>query len=281
MHIRTIDERTIHVAVRDMVIEASRKLPPDVYAAIETAMAQEVDDSAQEVLRQLLENADLARKVNLPLCQDTGAAVFFVERGEQVAIEDAGLNNILTAAMVEAYDVGFLRKSLCHPLTRKNTGNNTPAVIHTEVVLGDELRIQFMAKGGGSENMSRCTMLTPAQGWEGIKDFVVKRMAEAGPNPCPPTIVGVGIGGTFDLAPILAKKALFRSVGQAHADVEIAALEDELRSAINALGIGPMGLGGKTTCLDVKIEMHPCHIASLPVAVNVQCHSSRHRVVVL
>jgi fumarate hydratase subunit alpha len=169
---------------------------------------------------------------------------------------------------------------MCHPLTRKNTGDNTPPIIHSHVVPGDTLRIRFMAKGGGSENMSRVAMLKPAQGWPGIRDFVVRTMAEAGPNPCPPTVVGVGIGGTFDLAPTLAKKALFSPIGKRNPDPEIAKMETELLAAINDLGIGPMGLGGKTTSLDVKVEMHPCHIASLPVAVNVQCHSSRTKEVV-
>ena len=177
--------------------------------------------------------------------------------------------------MVEGYDKGYLRKSLCHPLTRKNTGDNTPSIIHTELVPGDKLKIRFMPKGGGSENMSKIAMLKPAQGWAGIKDFVIRTMAEAGPNPCPPTVVGVGIGGTFDLAPTLAKKALFRPLGTPNPDPELDAMEKELLAAINGLGIGPMGLGGRTTSLDVKIEMHPCHIASMPVAVNVQCHSHR------
>jgi len=276
-----INASEIHAAVRNMILDANRHLPQDVYQAFEDAETREESASALEVLRQLKENADLAAETGLPLCQDTGVAVFFVELGEDVIIEGGSLTQVLNDAMVEGYDKGYLRKSLCHPLTRQNTGNNTPAVIHTDVVPGDMLKIKYMAKGGGSENMSRCTMLTPAQGWEGIKDFVVRRMAEAGPNPCPPTIVGVGIGGTFDLAPTLAKKALFRPVGERNADPEIAALEEELLQAVNSLDIGPMGLGGKTTSLDVKIEMHPCHIASLPLAVNVQCHSSRHKEVVL
>lgn len=278
---KSIKATDIHAAVCDMILDANRNLPTDVYTALEEAEKNEKTESALEILRQLKENADLAAKTGLPLCQDTGVAVFFVERGEDITIEGGTLNEIITTAMIEAYDKGFLRKSLCHPLTRKNTGNNAPAVIHTDVVPGDTLSIKYMAKGGGSENMSRCTMLTPAQGWAGIKDFVVRRMAEAGPNPCPPTIVGVGIGGTFDLAPTLAKKALFRPIGVRNSDPEIAALEKELLAAINDLGIGPMGLGGKTTSLDIKIEMHPCHIASLPLAVNVQCHSSRHKEVLL
>lgn len=277
---KSINAGDIHAAVRDMILSANRVLGRDVYDSLAACMARESTGSGKEVLRQLIENADLAERTGLALCQDTGVAVFFVEFGEDAHIEGGTLAGVLNAAMVDAYDKGYLRKSMCHPLTRKNTGDNTPAVIHTDVVPGDALRIRYMAKGGGSENMSRCTMLTPAQGWKGIKEFVVRRMAEAGPNPCPPTIVGVGIGGTFDLAPTLAKKALFRPLDHVHPDPDVAAMEKELLDEINALGIGPMGMGGRTTCLGVKIAMYPCHIASLPLAVNVQCHSSRHKEVV-
>ncbi len=277
---RNIEAREIHEAVVGLVTQAARHLPPDVNQALAAALAREESDSAREILGQLLENAELAARTGLPLCQDTGVGVFFVELGADVRVQGV-LPEIINAAMVEGYAKGLLRKSLCHPLTRRNTGDNSPAAIHVDIVPGDRLTIMHMAKGGGSENMSRCTMLTPAQGWAGIKDFVVRRMAEAGPNPCPPTIVGVGIGGTFDMAPALAKKALFRPVGVRNPDPEIAAMELELLDAVNNLGIGPMGLGGRTTSLDVKIEMRPCHIASLPLAVNVQCHSSRVREVVL
>lgn len=229
---------------------------------------------------QLLENVELAGKTGLPLCQDTGLAVFFVEMGSDCRV-NGDLYQAINEGVRQGYQKGYLRKSACHPLTRKNTGDNTPAIIHMDLVPGDRIKIKFMAKGGGSENMSRATMLTPAQGWEGIKKFVINRVAEAGPNPCPPTIVGVGIGGTFDYAPILAKKALFRPLDQKNKDPEIAAMEDELLAAVNELGIGPMGLGGKTTSLGVKIEMAPCHIASLPLAVNIQCHSARHKEVTI
>jgi len=272
---RQIDARIITQQVADMVVEANVELPQDVLGAITTALANETSDAGREVLQQLLDNAALAKSTRLPLCQDTGLAVFFVELGNECHVV-GDLSEAINQGVRDGYRDGFLRKSSCHPLTRKNVGDNTPAIIHTDIVPGDTLTIKFMAKGGGSENMSRATMLTPAQGWEGIREFVVRRMAEAGPNPCPPTIVGVGIGGTFDMAPILAKKALFRPLDVPHPDPEIAAMEDELFTAINALGIGPMGLGGKTTCLGVRINMAPCHIASLPLAVNVQCHSSRH-----
>ncbi len=273
---RSIPASTVYDKVREMILQVSRHLPEDVYQALSQAWHSETEDTAREVLGQLLENADLAKDCDLPLCQDTGAAVFFVELGEDCSLQGGSLQETLNQAMIDAYEQGFLRKSLCHPLSRKNTGNNSPAFIHFELVPGDELRIRFMAKGGGSENMSRCTMLTPAQGWSGIKDFILQRVAQAGPNPCPPIIVGVGIGGTFDQAPVLAKEALFRPLNQANPDPELDELEQELLRAVNDLGIGPMGLGGKTTSLGVRIEMSPCHIASLPLAVNIQCHSSRH-----
>lgn len=272
---RDIKADLIHIKVRDMIIEACRILNDEVLEALKKSYDKEDTASAQEVLQQVLDNAELAKKTPLALCQDTGIAVFFIEHGEDVRIKGGSLKNVLTKAMVEAYEIGFLRKSMCDPITRKNTGDNAPAIIHIDLVPGDRLNIKFMPKGGGSENMSKIAMLKPAQGWEGIKDFVVRTMAEAGPNPCPPTVLGVGIGGSFDLAPTLAKKALFRPIGTRHDDVEIAKMEEELLESLNNLNIGPMGLGGKTTCLDVKIEMHSCHIASLPVAVNIQCHSHR------
>jgi fumarate hydratase subunit alpha len=273
---RTVTSQSITDQVAHMVVHANRVLPQDVLAAIEQALARETSPSGREILGQLLENAALARESGLPLCQDTGMAVFFVELGEACRIDGQGLREAITAGMVQGYDQGLLRKSVCHPLTRKNSGDNSPAVIHIDLVPGDGLKIAFMAKGGGSENMSRVTMLSPAQGWKGIKEFVINRVAEAGPNPCPPTILGLGIGGSFELAPILAKKALLRPLDQPHPDPDLAAMEQELLQEINQLGIGPMGLGGDTTCLGVRINMAPCHIASLPLAVNVQCHSARH-----
>ena len=278
---RDIPAATVADRVREMVLKANTILGPDVEQAFQTALAAEENPSAKEVLSQLLENAALARDTKLALCQDTGTAVFFVEMGEGCRITGDTLHNAVTTGMVQGYKEGFFRTSMCDPFTRKNTGDNTPAVIHVDLVAGEGLKIAYMAKGGGSENMSRCTMLKPSQGWEGIKEFVIRRVAEAGPNPCPPTIVGLGIGGTFDQAPVLAKKALLRRLDQPHPDPEIAAKEQELLEAINNLGIGPMGLGGKTTSLGVKINVAPCHIASLPLAVNIQCHSSRHEEVEL
>jgi fumarate hydratase subunit alpha len=278
---REIPVQDVIDAVAAMCIKANTELPDDVRARFEQAMAEETSASAKEVLRQLLENADLARDTKLPLCQDCGLAVFFVEVGDDVRVVGGNLREAINEGVRKGYADGYLRKSACHPLTRANTGDGTPAVIHFDMVPGDRLKLFYMAKGGGSENMSRVTMLSPAQGWEGVRKFVLERVAEAGPNPCPPTVIGIGIGGTFDHAARIAKKSLMRRLDDTHPDPDIAAREKELEDALNGLGIGPMGLGGKTTVLGVKIAMEPCHLASLPLAVNVQCHSQRHEEVVL
>ncbi len=278
---RNIPAEKVIDAVANLCVECNRYLPKDVRWAFRSAIQEEDSPVAQEIFRQLLENADLAASTGYPLCQDTGLAVFFVELGEDCRVSGMGLRDAIAEGVRKGYLEGFLRKSACDPFTRKNTGDNTPAVIHIDLVPGDRLTIAFMAKGGGSENMSRVTMLSPAQGWQGVKDFVVRRVAEAGPNPCPPVMVGVGIGGTFEYAAMLSKKALLRPLNHVHPDPETAAREDELLTAINELGIGPMGLGGKTTCLGVKMAVAPCHLASLPLAVNIQCHSARHGEVTL
>ncbi|ACU91138.1 fumarate hydratase [Desulfomicrobium baculatum] len=274
---RTLDAATVIDTVAKMCIDSNRYLPKDVRERFAQCAALEESPAAKEVFRQLTENYELAEETGLPLCQDTGLAVFFVEMGEDLRIEGMNIREAINEGVRKGYADGFLRKSACDPLTRANTKDNTPAIIHFDIVPGDRLKIAFMAKGGGSENMSRVTMLSPAQGWAGIKKFVIERVAEAGPNPCPPTVVGIGVGGTFDYSPILAKKALLRKLDDVNPDPKLAAMEDELLEALNKLGIGPMGLGGKTTCLGVKIAMSPCHIASLPLAVNIQCHSSRHQ----
>lgn len=278
---REIQASDVIEAVATMCVKANTELPQDVRNKFEQAMAEETSPAAKEVLRQLLENADLANDTKLPLCQDCGLAVFFVEVGDEVKVVGGNLREAINEGVRKGYGDGFLRKSACDPFTRANTGDGTPAIVHFDMVPGDKLKIFFMAKGGGSENMSRVTMLAPAQGWEGIKQFVINRVAEAGPNPCPPTIIGIGIGGTFDHAAKIAKKSLMRDLDDTHPDPEIAAKEKELEEAINKLGIGPMGLGGKTTVLGVKMTVEPCHLASLPLAVNVQCHSQRHEEVVL
>jgi fumarate hydratase subunit alpha len=274
--VRFIPFETIKAKIKEACIEANYILGEDVLAGFRRARDQEDSPIGREILDQLIENARIAREEKIPLCQDTGLAVFFVELGDKVIIEGGLLSEAINEGVREGYQDGFLRKSSCHPLTRKNTGDNTPAIIHWEVVSGDQLKITFCAKGGGSENMSRATMLKPSDGLAGIEDFVVNRVWESQANPCPPIIVGVGIGGTMERAAILAKKSLLRPIGEESGDAELAEVEKRLLQKINNLGIGPAGLGGRTTALDVHITMEPCHIASLPVAVNLNCHSSRH-----
>jgi fumarate hydratase subunit alpha len=263
-----------------MCIRANRNQPDDVKRRMAECAAGEDSATAKEVFKQLLENIDLAAETGLALCQDCGLAVFFVEVGQDARVE-GDLNEAINEGVRQGYREGYLRKSACDPFTRKNTGDNTPAVVHYDVVPGDKLRIAFMAKGGGAENMSRVTMLAPAEGWEGIKKFVLTRVAESRSNPCPPIIIGIGIGGTFEHSAKLAKKALLRKLDDVNPDPDLAAKEAELLGLVNALGIGPMGLGGKTTALGLKMLVSPCHIASLPLAVNIQCHSSRHEEVEL
>ncbi|MDR3177335.1 MAG: fumarate hydratase [Desulfovibrio sp.] len=278
---RTLDSDVIVDAVAGMCIHANRYLPEDVQRCFAQCSSKESVPAAREIFRQLTENCTLAARTGLPLCQDTGLACFFVELGQDLHIMGRNIREAINDGVRKGYDEGRLRKSACDPFTRANTGDNTPSVIHFDIVPGDTLRISFMAKGGGSENMSRVTMLAPAEGWEGIRKFVLQRVAEAGPNPCPPIVVGIGIGGTFDYAPVLAKKALLRKLGDRNPDPGLDAREKELLADINKLGIGPMGLGGLTTALDVKMAVSPCHIASLPLAVNIQCHSARHEEVEL
>jgi fumarate hydratase subunit alpha len=278
--------REIHVerivdAVRDLAIRANIELGEDVIAAFERALDQEESPTGKDILKRLIENARIAREQRIPICQDTGFAVVFVEIGQDVHVTGGSLREAIEEGVRRGYQEGYLRKSICHCITRKNTGDNTPPVIHFDVVPGDKLKIIFAPKGGGSENMSRVTMLTPAVGIEGVRDFVIQRVKESGPNPCPPTIVGVGIGGTIEQAAILAKKALLRPIGSENPDEELNALEKDWLERINRLGIGPQGLGGRITSLAVHINMMPCHIASLPVAVNIQCHAARHKEVEL
>lgn len=275
---RDVPVQAITETVRRLCVEANTRLGDDVVRAFERFRDTEESPTGRDVLEQLLENARIARDEGLPLCQDTGFAVVFVDLGQDVHLVGGDLYEAVNEGVRRGYEEGYLRKSIvADPLRRKNTGDNTPAVVHVRVVPGDRVRITFAPKGGGSENMSGIAMLKPADGVEGVKRFVVERVREAGPNPCPPTIVGVGIGGTFEVAALLAKRALLRPVGEPNPDPFYADLERELLGRINALGIGPAGLGGTTTSLAVHIEAHPCHIASLPVAVNIQCHSARHK----
>ncbi len=277
---KIIQNKQIFDGIVEMISHCSTVLEPDAYMALQKGYEAETSPASKEIFRQLIENADYAKESKLPLCQDTGTGIFFVERGEKVQVEEGTLNDLINQAMIKAYDLAYLRKSMCDPISRKNTTDNSPAVIHTEMVAGDGLKISFLAKGGGSENMSRVTMLSPSQGIEGVKKFVIDRVAEAGPNPCPPVVVGIGLGGTFESAPILAKKALLRDLYDTNPDAELQALEEELLEKLNKLGIGPMGLGGVTSAFAVKIAKAPCHIASLPLAVNIQCHSIRHGTIV-
>lgn len=278
---REIKVQEITAAVKQAAMAANYELGEDMQRALEKGLAQEESPAGREIFRQLLENARIAREMLIPLCQDCGLAVVFAEVGQEVHLVGGGFNEAIQEGIRQGYLEGYLRKSLCHPFTRQNTGDNTPAVIYTAIVPGDRLKLIVVPKGGGSENMSRVYMLRPAEGVAGIKQKVVETVREAGANPCPPTIIGVGIGGTFEQAALLAKKALLREVGSKHPDPELAALEDELLTMINNLGIGPQGLGGRVTSLAVHVNLMPCHIASLPLAVNVQCHASRHKEVIL
>ncbi|MDQ0285743.1 fumarate hydratase subunit alpha [Desulfofundulus luciae] len=279
---RLVDAATITATVAELCQKANYELGEDVLAAFKEALGQEISLTGKDVLQQLLENARIAREEQVPMCQDTGFAVVFLEVGQEVAITGGNLYEAVNEGVRRGYQEGYLRKSIVdHPLRRKNTGDNTPAVIHTRIVPGDKLKIIVAPKGGGSENMSGLRMLKPAEGVEGVKKFVIEQVRAAGSNPCPPVVVGVGIGGTFEKAALLAKEALLRPLGQPHPDAEIACLERELLEAINNLGIGPQGLGGRTTALAVHVEVFPCHIASLPVAVNINCHASRHKEAIL
>jgi fumarate hydratase subunit alpha len=279
--VREIDVGIITERVKELCMEANFDLGRDVLDALERAKAGEESPTGIEILGQLEENASIARQERVAICQDTGVAVVFVELGQDVHVVGGNFNSAIEEGVRQGYGEGYLRKSLCHPFTRANTGDNTPGVIHVEVVPGDRVRLTVAPKGGGSENMSRVTMLTPAVGKQGIVDYVVQRVKESGSNPCPPTIVGVGIGGTFEKAALLAKKALLRPVGSENPDPELASLEGEILETINKLGIGPQGLGGRTTSLAVHVNMMPCHIASLPLAVNIQCHAHRHKEAVI
>jgi fumarate hydratase subunit alpha len=278
---RQIHVQDIVAAVKQAAITANYVIGPDLLAAFRQGSEAEESPAGREIFRQLIENARIADTECIPLCQDCGLTVIFAEIGQEVHLVGGDLAGALNEGVRQGYREGYLRKSVCHPLTRKNTGDNTPVVIHTEMVPGDRLKLWVVPKGGGSENMSRLFMLKPAQGWEGIKEAVVATVREAGPNACPPYIVGVGIGGNFERSAILAKKSLLRELGTANPDAELGALEAELLAAINDLGIGPQGLGGRITALAVHLLLEPCHIASLPLAVNIQCHSSRHQEVVL
>ena len=274
---REISASQITEVVKRLCIEANCHLPQDVKTCIEGCHAAEPWAPAQEILERIIENYQIADNENVPICQDTGVACVFLKIGQEVHI-DGSIEDAVNEGVRQGYGEGFLRKSVVgDPLNRVNTGDNTPAMIYYDLVPGDKLEIMVAPKGFGSENMSQIKMLRPSDGVEGVIDFVTKVVQEAGPNPCPPIIVGVGIGGTFDKAAFLAKKALMRSADERHSDPYYAELEQTLLNKINALGIGPQGFGGKTTALCVNIEKFPTHIAGLPVAVNINCHVTRHK----
>lgn len=276
---REIDARTITQVVAELCQKANFELGEDVLKALRQARQIEESPSGKEVLDQIIENARIAEQERLPLCQDCGTAIVFLEVGQDVHISGGDLYQAVTEGVRQGYTQGYLRKSIVDkPFSaRVNTKDNTPPVIHTEIVPGDRLKITVMPKGGGAENMGRLAMLKPGEGKKGIIDFVVKTVGEAGASPCPPVIVGVGIGATADEVMLLAKKALLRRVGQPNPDPEVAGLEKDILERVNDLGIGPQGLGGRTTALAVHVEARPTHIASLPVAVNLQCHSARQK----
>jgi len=275
---REIQYEQIVEAVKKIAIKANYEIPEDVELAYQGALKREESEIGREVLQQILLNIRAAREEQMAYCQDTGVAVVFVDIGQDVHVVGGSLEDAINEGVRSAYTEGYLRASMVYDpvFERKNTKDNTPAVIHYRVVPGDKLRLVFAPKGAGSENTSRLAMLKPADGWEGVKKFILETVKLAGPNACPPFTVGVGIGGNFEYCALLAKMALLRPVGERSQDPVARRIEEELIEEINKIGWGPMGFGGTVTAVDVKVELYPCHIASLPVAVNIQCHASRH-----
>ena len=279
---REIEASKITEEVARLCMEANFELEDDVQKALEKAHEAEESPAGREVLRQIIENSGIARSERIPMCQDTGLAVIFAEIGQDVHITGGDFEGAINEGVAKGYTEGYLRKSvLADPVKGGNTGDNTPAVIHSTIVPGETLKLWVVPKGGGSENMSRIAMMKPADGVEGIKKFIVENVKAASGNPCPPIIVGVGIGGTFERCALLAKRALLREIGSTHLDEFYAALEAELLVLVNDLGVGPMGLGGRTTALAVHIEVAPRHIASFPVSMNLNCHAARHKYIEL
>lgn len=279
---RNISSINITKAIKELFIEANYYIPEDVITKIEEAKKSEPWSMAKDILDKILTNIEIAKNEDVPVCQDTGMACVFIEIGQDVHIIDGLLENAINEGVRQGYNEGYLRKSVVEdPLIRVNTKDNTPAIIYYDIVPGDKLKITVAPKGFGSENMSQIKMLKPSDGIEGVKDFVLNVVKEAGPNPCPPIVVGIGIGGTFDKAAYLAKKALIRPLTEQNSEEFYANLENEILEKINNLGIGPQGFGGKTTALKVNIETYPTHIAGLPVAVNINCHVTRHKSILL
>ena len=279
---REIDAATISAAVAKLAVQACCHLPADVRDAFRQRLDKEPSPVGRNILEQLLENADIAARDDIPICQDTGMACVFLEIGQDVHIVGGDLSDAVNEGVRRGYDKGYLRKSVVKdPVRRGNTGDNSPAMIYTEIVPGEQIKITVGPKGFGSENMSAIRMFKPSAGLQGIKDFIIETVETAGPNPCPPMVVGVGIGGTFDKAALLAKKALMRPIDSENPDPFYADLEKEMLAKINELGIGPQGFGGKTTAIGLNIETMPTHIAGMPCAININCHVTRHKTEVI
>ncbi|MBA1335078.1 MAG: Fumarate hydratase [Firmicutes bacterium] len=276
---REVHVDTVTKTIEELCMDANYNLPEDVKEALEQAVQKEACPLGKEILQDIIKNAEIASRDRVPICQDTGFTVVFLELGQDVRIVGGDINEAINEGVRRGYKKGYLRKSIVDDpfLARKNTGDNTPAIIHTTIVSGDRLKVTVAPKGGGSENMSALRMLKPSDGVEGIKKFVLESVDNAGSNPCPPIIVGVGIGGTIEMTALIAKKALLRQLGRYNPNPEVAKLEKQLLEEINKLGIGPQGFGGRITALAVNIETFPAHIASMPVAVNIQCHAARHK----
>lgn len=274
MKVIKVDQITETIA--KLCMDANFFLGEDMMKAFNDAVETEESPSGKAIMKQLIENAEIAKNELVPMCQDCGVAVVFADLGQDAKI-DGSLEDAINEGVRRGYKDGYLRKSMCDPFTRKNTGDNTPAIIHIRLVPGEDLKLTVAPKGGGSENMSAIKMFPPSAGIQGVKDFIIERATQAGPNPCPPIILGVGIGGNFEKSAIMAKEAMLRNVDD-HSDIpEIAALEKEMLELVNKIGVGPQGLGGTTTALAVHINYMPCHIASFPVAINVNCHAARHK----
>jgi len=278
---RILDLKEVTKNVRDLFIDACENIGDDFLSLLRKYQSKEESEIGKKVLDQIIENDLLARKEHVPMCQDTGIGVVFLEIGSQVVF-DGDIYEAVNEGVRQAYVEGYLRKSVVkHPLDRVNTNDNTPAVIHTKIIPGDKVKIRVAPKGAGSENMSLVKMLIPSDGVEGIENLVLKTVFEGGGKPCPPIIVGIGIGGNLEKAALLAKEALFRDINDESEDEIARQLENDLLKKINELGVGPMGFGGTTTALAVKVNVYPCHIASLPVAINIQCHASRHKSIII
>ena len=278
---KEIEFKEIVNSIAELCIKINYELDQDVIDSFTKSLATEKSSVGKEVLELLIANAKVAKEEKVPMCQDTGTAVVFLELGQDVIIKGGNLIEAVEEGVRQGYLEGYLRKSMCNPFTRANTGDNCPSIIHTQIVPGDKLSISIAAKGGGSENMSCLVMLSPSEGIEGIKRFVIETVDKAGPNPCPPLVVGIGVGGNFETCAILAKKALMRKLGEPSKDETAAKIEKELLSELNQTGIGPSGFGGTTTVIGVHMDVMPCHIASFPVAVNLNCHAARHGKIVL